>query len=278
MLSLTQVKAEDLPYPHIVLKNAAPNFGDLLREFPKEDSFSNSIRMHADLTAGDVGYENLLEHSKSWRSFHEYVYSKNFIKDFLVIFDSYLDQEIQRGTLIFDPRDLEIRAEVVETREALQNKSLVGEGRYLYSRLDFGIGKLHYGAENGGGGIHTDNASRLISILLYMNGDPTMLGGEHRMYSLDGYEPKLEKIYRPEANMLIASLQTNRALHDVNPITRLSVPRLAVYMAVSCSEKIWREDSDSHLQKLTKNRWVAPKMTTLAKLKAALGVRPKNNC
>lgn len=258
MLNITHVETESFPYAHFLLRNAAIDFDSLRRDFPREDQFSSSIRMHADLTAGDIGYQNLLDCSTSWKIFHEYVYSKRFIKEFLMIFDSFIDQELSSGALIFDPRDLQIRDQVVETRAALRNKSLVGGGRYLFSRLDLGIGKLHYGARNGGGGIHTDNASRLISILLYMNSDPTMLGGEHRMYSLDGYQPKLEKVYRPEANMLIASLQTNRALHDVNPITRLSEPRLAVYMAVSCSEKIWREDPDPRLQKLTKNRWAGP--------------------
>jgi len=162
---------------------------------------------------------------------------------------------LENGELLFDPRRAEIKPHPIEQRAHLSAKKFVGGGRFLFPRMDLGVGKLGYGLENGGGGIHTDNASRLISILFFIDADPLMIGGEHRMYSICDGTPVLAKIYFPKKNLLIASLQTNRALHDVNPITKLGSSRKAIYMAISASEDIWAKSGDEHLQKLTKNRY-----------------------
>jgi|GEM_PF-6391057 len=52
---------------------------------------------------------------------------------------------------------------------------------------------------------------------------------------------------------MVASLQSNRALREVNPVTAIRGVRKAMYMAVSCSSEIWRPDPDTRLQKLTKS-------------------------
>lgn len=126
---------------------------------------------------------------------------------------------------------------------------------FLFPRLDLGIGRLNYGKVNGGKGVHVDNSTRVISILVYIDDNPSMRGGEHRMYGLTGYEPILKKTYRPQRNLLIASLQSNHALHDVNPVTAIEGVRKAFYLAVSCSTAIWKPPADRRLALLTRNRY-----------------------
>lgn len=142
-----------------------------------------------------------------------------------------------------------------------EGRRMIGQGKqhrddpFLFPRLDLGIGRLEYGKVNGGGGVHVDNLPRLVSILVYIDHNPDMVGGEHRLYRLERKKPVVDKVYAPERNLMVASLQTNFALHDVNPVTAITGVRKALYMAVSCSTEIWRPQRDARLGKLTKNRY-----------------------
>jgi len=115
-----------------------------------------------------------------------------------------------------------------------------------------------YGLHNGGRGIHVDNLPRLISILVFLNTPQSMVGGTHRLYGLRESEPVLKKVYHPISGLLIGSLQSNRAFHDVEPIARIDGERRAFYIAVSCSEPIWKKEVDRRLGVLNKNRHDPP--------------------
>lgn len=66
-----------------------------------------------------------------------------------------------------DPRTLPIRPEPYEKREELIGYSNVTRDEsFLFPQLDIGIGKLHYGVDNGNGGIHVDNLILLVSVLV----------------------------------------------------------------------------------------------------------------
>ena len=258
-----------MPYPHVATADTLIDYAALTAEFPAEDRFGPQIRMHGDLTHPDPEYNRLTAEKPAYARLHDWVYSTDFIQTFLKMFDSEIDKYVQSGDLLMDPRTLPIRPAPYEKREELIGYSNVTKAEaFLFPRLDIGIGKLNYGVDNGGGGIHVDNLTRLVSILVYIDENPGMVGGEHRLYRIEDYTPQIEKVYPARGNFMVASLQSNRALHDVNPVTAITGVRKAMYMAVSCSSEIWRPDPDTRLQKLTKSRYRPP-----AAIKALRDVR-----
>lgn len=243
------------PYPHVAVANTLANHDDLVRDFPATERFGQQIRMHGDLTEGDAEYERLLGESAAFRDLHDWAYSEEFIRYFVELFDDEIEKRLASGELLLDPRTLPIRPEPYEGRDTYKSLRTQAAEKFLFPRLDIGIGKLDYGRSNGGGGIHVDNLTRLVSVLVYIDDNPTMVGGEHRLYRLENKMPVIDKVYRPQPNFMVASLQTNHAYHDVNPITQITGLRKAIYLAVSCSVEIWKPHSDRSLQRLTKNRY-----------------------
>ena len=245
------------PYPHLVVDDAFGLSDELEKDFPKQIGFpKRSIRMDSDMSFPDIEYLRLLCQSESYLALHNYVYSPSFTAQLLGALEEPIRALHQRGDLLFDPFSLPIIASPLEKEIFNQNEE-VSASPFLFPRLDIGYGGVGYGAVNGGGGIHTDNWNRLISIIYYVNSNKTMQGGEHRMYRIEEGLPILAKEYKPKKGQLIAALQTNTSLHDVNPIRHIEGYRNAYYLAVSCSKKIWREDSE-WVMRLTKNR--APKI------------------
>jgi hypothetical protein len=252
---LSSILVDADPYQHVAVKNALQNYASLERDFPSADEFGAHIRSHGDLTHGDEGYSHLLERSAAYRDLHAKVYCAVFVRDFLSLFRKDIEGLVRSGALMVDPLAWEIRPEPYEGRSMLTRERAPAKETFLFPRLDLGIGRLGYGKVNGGKGVHVDNATRLISILVYIGDNPSMQGGEHRLYALRGHTPVLRKTYRPERNLLIASLQSNNALHDVNPVTAIDGVRKAFYMAVSCSTAIWKPPADRGLARLTRNRY-----------------------
>jgi hypothetical protein len=259
---LARERVQETPYTHLVCERALNSVCQLNAEFPSKDCFGPAIRMDGDLTAGDVAYEHLISRSTAYRALHRQVYSAEFIKSFLDLFRPQILSAYESGQLLANPLALPIVPEPIEKR--VSGHSFVGGADpFLYPRFDIGYGGIGYGRDNGGRGIHIDNLPRLISILVFLNKPQSMVGGTHRLYGLRGSEPVLQKIYHPAAGLLIASLQSNRAFHDVDPITKIEGERRAFYMAVSCSEPIWRKEVDGKLSTLSKNRYDPPPSTRI---------------
>lgn len=245
------------PYPHVVVDDAFGESDALEADFPGEDDFPRkAIRMDADMSFPDAEYLRLLCRSKTYLSLHDYVYSPAFTNDLLRLLEAPIRELRESGELLVDPLDLPRICQPLETKifERFREPSSTP---FLFPRLDLGYGGLDYGRRNGGGGIHTDNWNRLVSVVYYVNSNESMVGGEHRMYRLEDGVPVLAREYAPRKGRMIASLQTNKALHDVNPITRIRGRRNAYYLAVSCSTRLWREDPD-WLMELTRNRSAVP--------------------
>lgn len=261
-MAIRSIAADEIitvPYPHVATADTLVDYAALASEFPSEDRFGPQIRMHGDLTHPDPEYVRLTEVAPAYRRLHDWVYSTGFVVTFLELFDGEIAKYVASGDLLMDPRKLPIRPAPYEKREELIGyKNVSNDDAFLFPRLDIGIGKLNYGVDNGGGGIHVDNLTRLVSILVYIDENPDMVGGEHRLYRVEDYTPVIEKVYPARGNFMVASLQSNRALHDVNPVTAITGVRKAMYMAVSCSAEIWRPDPDIRLQKLTKSRYRPP--------------------
>ena len=244
----------DEPYPHVAVKGALDRLDELNADFPSRDRFGPTIRMDGDLTSGDPGYEELIAHSTAYGALHRQVYSPDFVTAFLELFRAPIERAYENNELLADPFKLKIVSEPVERR--VSGQSFVGGGEpFLYARFDIGYGAVGYGAHNGGKGIHVDNLPRLISILTFLNTPRSMVGGIHRLYGLRRDQPVLRKEYRPVSGLLIASLQSNRAFHDVEPITAIDGERRAFYLAVSCSIPIWRKQAHRQLSVLSKNRF-----------------------
>jgi len=260
MLRLDQLARErgiDDPYPHVVLKDALDQVRDLNAEFPSKDRFGPTIRMDGDLTAGDPGYEELISQPSAYVTLHQQVYSTEFIRVLLELFRCHIQRAYENGQLVANPFALKIIPEPMEKR--VGGRSFVGGADpFLYPRFDIGYGGVGYGLHNGGRGIHVDNLPRLISILVFLNTPQSMVGGTHRLYGLRRSKPVLKKVYHPISGLLIASLQSNRAFHDVEPIEKIDGERRAFYMAVSCSEPIWKKEVHRKLSALNKNRYDPP--------------------
>lgn len=252
---LSGIVVDTDPYAHVVIADALRDYASLERDFPSAEQFGPHIRSHGDLTHGDEGYSRLIETSAAYRNLHEWVYSPDFLHAFLELFRNEIDAQVRTGALLLNPLALQVRPAPYEGRIMLTRGRAPSSETFLFPRLDLGIGRLGYGKVNGGKGVHVDNLTRLISILVYIDDNPSMRGGEHRLFALNNYEPLLRKTYRPQRNLLIASLQSNRALHDVNPVTAIDGVRKAFYMAVSCSTEIWKPPSDRRLARLTGNRY-----------------------
>ncbi len=256
MLRLDQLIRERViydPYPHVVFKGALDQVDDLNAAFPPKDRFGPTIRMDGDLTAGDPGYEELISRSSVYDALHRQIYSTDFINVVLELFRSPIREAYENGQLVADPFALKIVSEPVEKR--VTGRFLGGTGAFLYTRFDMGYWGVGYGLHNGGKGIHVDNLPRLISILVFLNSPQSMTGGAHRLYGLLNGRPVLSKVYRPSSGLLIASLQSNLAFHDVEPISEIQGERRAFYMAVSCSEPIWKKEVNGELSALSRNRY-----------------------
>jgi hypothetical protein len=252
------------PYPHVIFENALATTDRLNAEFPPKERFGPTIRMDGDLTAGDPVYEELVAQTQVWGALHRQVYSRDFIQVFLELFRLHIQRAYERGELLINPSALKIVPEPVEKR--VSGRSFVsGTEPFLYPRFDIGYGGVGYGLENGGRGIHIDNLPRLISILVFLNNPKNMVGGTHRLYGLSRGKPVLERVYVPAAGLLIASLQSNRAFHDVEPIAAIDGERRAFYMAVSCSVPIWKKEVHRKLSALNKNRYDPPAPSGVAR-------------
>lgn len=129
--------------------------------------------------------------------------------------------------------------------------------KFIYPRLDIGLGIQGYGKNNGGGGVHIDNPQRIISLLFYLGGFNHINGGDHRIWKMNKTKNDLElhESIKPKKNLLIAGLQNNFAFHDVDPIKEIKGSRNAFYMAISSSIPIWKNvKNDKFNIQYNKNR------------------------
>ncbi len=260
---LSDARVVDDPFPHVVVANALDQLDLLNADFPPREQFGPTIRMDGDLTSGDLAYENLISQSAAYGALHQQVYSPEFVKAFLELFRDPIERAHRNNELLADPFRLRTVSDPVERR--ISGQSFVGgEDPFLYARFDVGYGAAGYGVHNGGRGIHVDNPPRLISILVFLNSPQSMVGGVHRLYGLRRNKPVLKKEYRPAAGLLIASLQSNRAFHDVEPIASIVGERRAFYMAVSCSIPIWRKEVHREFNALSQNRFDPAPSSSLA--------------
>lgn len=250
---------DPMPYSHVALPDAFNHHDQLEHDWPADGRFGDPIRMHGDLSAGDDEYAALVNTSPAYRALHDWVYSEVFIRTFLRLFDDSIAAHVASGDLLHDPRDLRIEPQPREGRSLISPRSVPRTTSpstpCLFPRLDLGIGRVGYGMVNGGCGIHVDNITRVISILVYIGPSTTMEGGEHRLYAIRDGRPAIARTYPPRPNFMVASLQSNMAFHDVNPVIRIQGVRRAMYMAVTCSHEIWRPHRDRRLQRLTRNRY-----------------------
>ena len=252
------------PFPYIVIENfLEQNFYEKLEaDFPNIDEFKENPRsvnrMNYDTTFGDNLYSNLIKKSLYYKKFHDYVYSEGFINFFLNKFKDNIQAESNRKFLTENIFEYSIIPDPYEINGIIGKRELKNNyDKFLYPRLDIGVGTKGYGKNNGGGGIHIDNPQRLISILFYVGGYSEIEGGEHRIWKKDSRNNTLEihEEIKPKKNLLIAGLQNNLAFHDVNPITSVKGSRNAFYLAISSTVPIWKKvKSNEFNSKYNKNR------------------------
>ncbi len=134
----------------------------------------------------------------------------------------------------FDVRNLKFRPDYIEPRSGLNPENL---DLFIYPRIDIGFGGIGYGVENGGKGLHIDMSHRICSAMLYLTDQSKLSGGEIEVWNSP--REMQEKIDLREL-LGVSILQDHNGWHRVNPITSCAEPRIAVYMALSCTKDIWR--------------------------------------
>ena len=251
-----KLKIENLknePYPHIIQENFTC-FGDKLeKEFPSFDLFGKEVRMDGDLFKEDENFKLFLKTSKVYSETVDILTSKKLIAELINCFDKQIQNEIDKGELLIDPRGLEITSDSLETRNG-DSMHINGPAK-IFPRLDIGYAGKGYGVKNGGRGVHTDNKKRLFACLLYLNEPDLMIGGEHRLYKMDkNYKMHQIESYSVKQDFFIATLQNNTAFHDVNPIIKINGYRKAIYVGITCTEDIWAPIQDKKHAELTQNR------------------------
>ena len=236
------------PFPYLIIKDffSEDFYKKLEKDFPTKKEFlkqkKNVGRMHYDSTYGHNLYKDILDNSEAYKELHNYIYSDQFIKTFLDLFEIDIDKEISKKFLEINVKKLGIQSQPFEIGEVFNKQNLKKKKEsFLYPRLDIGMGEKGYGIKTGGNGIHVDNPQRLISILFYVGGFSKIKGGEHRLWKIDNEKVQIAKEFKPNSNLLIASLQTNISYHDVNPVTEITGTRNAFYIAISCSNPIWKK-------------------------------------
>lgn len=240
----------NFPYDHLICDGFLKNYQDFHEAYPI-DYLGKPIRMNRDLTYGDPFYEKIYE--TPFKSLHEYIYSNKFISDFLKIFNDEIEKKVNNGELLFDPRNVKIKPQPYELRNFISRNSKVNNETFLFPRMDFGVGLSGYGLNNGGRGVHTDNVTRLISIMLFFTDQSEITAGQHQIFKIDeNYNPIKTKTVEVKKNRLLASIQSNNAYHSVNPLK--FGERRAIYLSISSSNKIWRDYKDPILKRISKNR------------------------
>ena len=82
-----------------------------------------------------------------------------------------------------------------------------------------------------------------------------MIGGEHRVWkekntSINTPTMEMVRTITPSPNLLIGNVNSNKAYHDVNPVTYIEGSRNAFFIAISASCKIWKSLEDNHFNRL----------------------------
>lgn len=197
---------------------------------PAMSDVGGNVRSHKDLYWTDPEFEELRK-APAWKGFLEHiVHSREFWMAAIDRLNPNLD------AMFHDPRTLPFATpdQYVERRDGCRP---IEPEAFLYGRIDIGYGVEGYGLENGGRGVHIDLPQRIISMLLYFTDQSALEGGEFEIYSdRDTFYKRIPI----KQNMAIMSLQDENAWHRVNPVVRASEPRIAAYIALSCSQRIWR--------------------------------------
>jgi hypothetical protein len=253
MKKFSSKNVEQIPYPHIVI-NDFTGLGDVLsNEFPPLDLFGKEVRMDGDMFSQDDNFKSYLQTSSNYKSLIDLLTSKKLITELIKSFDSGIQAELDSSEMLIDPRGLEIVSEALEDRSGRPIDKY--DSPKIFSRVDIGFGGKGYGVKNGGKGIHIDNRKRLFSCLLYLNEPNEMIGGEHRLYSLDkNYKFTEKQSYPVKQDLFVGSLQSNFAFHDVNPIIEIDGYRKAIYVGITCTHNIWAPIRDAKQAELSQNR------------------------
>ena len=266
------MRKETEPYNYAVIDNFfEEDFYEILeKDYPEVKDFEkkeNQVkRMDGDITYGDETYNNLIEASKTFRRLHEWVYSEDFIHYFTKLFYHELKKLKEAEELTKDIEELEYNNDKIEKGGVVGINELKEGKNILYSRLDIGYGGKGYGVNNGGAGPHVDNPQRLISILAYVGGYESILGGNFRIYKRTKNNLELHESLQPQRNRVIASIQTNNAYHDAEPVIDIIGKRNAMYIAISSGSKLWKDCERSRFNKqFNKNRYRLNKFELLRK-------------
>lgn len=217
---------------HKIYTNFLPQglFSAMKHSLPPMEQVPNSGRSHKDLFYEDKLFQDLEKYRPSWKTFLDW-WIFNHETWLKLLEDVTYDDSVMR----FDPRALPFRKHVAESDRGLRTDD---SDPFLYPRIDIGYGVEGYGLHNGGCGPHIDFPQRVISLLLYFSDNVDIEGGEFVIHTNGKNGPLKQVSVKP--NMAVAMLQDEWGWHHVNPVTKATEPRIAVYAALSCSHNIWK--------------------------------------
>lgn len=205
------------------LKDALPDF----------EQVTGVVRSTRDLYYKDAVFQAMMRRpGRDWYNLTWWLATRSFWDPYLRWF-----RPAWKGRLLHDPLKLPIAGfdRYLEVRNGCRKDE---KQLFLYPRIDIGWGGVGYGINNGGHGVHVDMPQRIISVLFYFSSQAGMEGGEFEIYQ--DPETLYDRIPISE-NMAIFSLQAKEAWHRVRPVTKVRGHRIAAYIALSCSQRIWAD-------------------------------------
>lgn len=196
---------------------------------PPMGAIENRVRSHRDIYMGDLEFFKMFSYCPQFRAF-----CKNTLQSRNYWFNLLNELHYDAGDTHFDITSLHLADDYIEPRSGINPENL---DLFIYPRIDIGYGVVGYGLENGGQTVHIDMPHRIVSSVLYLTDQSRLEGGEIEVWNSP---TEMKERFPLEENMMLSILQDQNGWHRVNPVTRADEPRIAIYMALSCTKNIWR--------------------------------------
>lgn len=234
-------------------------FESLKKDYPDNDLYKNNFnkfgaRAGDDLYPCDYNFQKLINNSKSWKIFIEYLNSEKFLD---LLFDVFYENLISEN-LIVDLENYNLKKSYTPSRyqRGTSQKNLFikkildmiyNNKNDLYVTCDISRADKGYGLAP-----HCDHQYRLFSFIIYFTNpsDIGMEGGNLEIYKrknlnsksrqLDKSKLEIAESIVPQENLGILFPSHHYSFHGVSPISKIEGYRKFLYIGVaSKSNFIW---------------------------------------
>jgi hypothetical protein len=260
IININKNDIQKSPFWFIEKENAISSdfFKELKENFPDDDLYKNNSKKYGragdDLFPCDDNYKKLINRSKAWREFINYLQSEDFILKIIKMFKEtlvaenikcdlnnincikYTQSRIERG---YNAKFINIKKIFDKLNPRNKNN--------IFTTCDISRANTGYGLP-----AHCDHSNRLFSLIIYFTNpeDIKMQGGELLIFERNdkknndrdpsSHDIKISKKIKPAENKLVLFPSHNHSFHGVSPITKINDYRKFLYIGISSkSQFIW---------------------------------------